>query len=547
MGPCLEDSNPDPYGCLLLTVGACTQPPRSCVHGLTCAPLGVLLKSSEFYRLDLSQENAQNFPVFMSLQVKVRETIHKYKMFSPGDRVLVAVSGGPDSTALLHVLNGLKGDLGLHLEAAHLQHGIRGETAREDALFVAGVAERLAVPFHLREVDLPGMRSEKGGGNLEEMGREERYRFFAALAREYNLPRVATGHTRDDQVETLLMWLLRGSGRKGLGGMPPLRRIPAVTDASPEGAVLVRPLIETSRAEVMDFLAAERLDHRIDKTNLDPAPLRNWVRLRLLPQVREKFGAGLDERLAHLAELLRDEEEVLQQLARENLGRVTRGKHLVRDSFLQLGKAMQRRLLRLWLNEAVGDIRGIDFDEVAQLLRFILRGPPQGRLAIPGGWDLVRRYGTVHVRKRGRNRGPVCYSYALPRQGELIIPEAGMKLHCAPVPFSPALTPRGLSEAVFDLALLPDTLTVRNFRHGDRFQPLGMRGHKKLKDLFIEKKVPLEIRSTLPLVLAGEEILWIPGYGRSEIAKVGPGTKGVLKIKLEASRGQSAAEGIILN
>lgn len=468
----------------------------------------------------------------MDLRTKVRETIRKYKMFLSGDRVLAAVSGGPDSVALLHLLHDLKGEMGLCLEVAHLQHGIRGEESREDALFVSGIAEKLGLPFHLKEVDLPGKKSRQGRGNLEAMGREERYRYFAALAQAHDIQKIAAAHTRDDQVETIFMWLLRGSGRGGLSGMPPVRAV-AGDGATPAGPLLVRPLIEVSREEILDFLAGGGLGYRTDKTNLDPTPLRNWIRLRLLPQVRGKFGPGLDERLAHLAEIVREEEEILERVARQDLERVIQGKHLIHDSFLRLGRAMQRRLLRLWCAATLGDIRGFGFANVEATLDFIAHGPPQGRLSITGGWDLVKRYGKVHIEKRGRNQKPVCYRYSLPRQGELIVPEARMKIESALVPFSLGATPRDQGEALFDLAALPETLTVRNFRHGDRFQPLGMQGHKKLKDLFIEKKVPLEVRSTLPLFLAGEEILWIPRCGRSELAKVGPGTREVVRIRVE--------------
>jgi len=472
----------------------------------------------------------------MKLQSKVRETIQKYKMFSSGDRVLVAVSGGPDSVALLYLLSGLKEELDLRLEVAHLQHGIRGEEGREDARFVAGLAEHLALPFHLREMDLPGMKSQRGKGNLEAMGRDERYRFFTALAEGRGIRKVATAHTRDDQVETFFMWLVRGSGKRGLGGMPPVRRMIS-KDASLVEAMLVRPLIEASRKEIMDYLAMEGLEYRIDRTNLDTVPLRNWIRLCLLPQLREKVDPGLDERLAHLAEISREEEEILERIGREELERTVRGKYLMRESLPRLGKAMQRRLLRLWLGATLGDIRGFGFHNVEEALQFILQGPPQGRLSIVRGWDLIKEYATVHLEKRRGRQRPVCYSYSLPRQGELVIPEAGVKIQSSLGPFTPGAVPRDNREAVFDLASLPETLIVRNFRRGDRFQPLGMKGHKKLKDLFIEKKVPLAVRSTLPLFLAAGEILWIPAYGRSEVAKVGSQTREVLKIKLELFSG----------
>jgi tRNA(Ile)-lysidine synthase len=463
------------------------------------------------------------------LAAKVKQTCQKYRMLSPGDGVLAAVSGGPDSVALLHVLWKLKDEFRLRLEVAHLEHGIRGEEAHEDARFVAEMADGLALPFHLRQVDLPKVKVERGKGNLEEMAREARRDYFAALARERGIQKIALGHTRDDQAETFLMRLLRGSGRKGLSGMDPVTKLKEV-EGSP---VLVRPLIENSRREIENYLAAEKLEYRTDRTNRDAALLRNWVRLDLLPRLKERIDARLDERLACTADVMRDEENFLQELAQELLPQVAQKGDLLRAPLLGQPVAMQRRLVRLWLEENLGSLRAVEFDHVEAILSLICDGPPQGRVAIPRGREAVRNYDKLRLEKKSRGRRAACYSYELPFEGELAISEAGVKMASARGVLSEA-RPNDDLEAVFDSSALRQTLTVRNFRDGDRFQPLGMRGHKKVKELFIEKKVPLEVRATLPLLIAGEDILWIPGYGRSEIAKVGAATKEVVKVKLSA-------------
>ncbi|MFQ5682237.1 MAG: tRNA lysidine(34) synthetase TilS [Candidatus Binatia bacterium] len=470
----------------------------------------------------------------MTLDEKVRETIQKYKMLSSGDGVLVAVSGGPDSVALVHLLSGFGKQLGLRLEVAHLQHGIRGEDARQDAQFVAELAKRLALPFHLKHVDLPGMRSQRGMGNLEAMAREERYRFFNRVAVGAGVSRIATGHTRDDQVETLLMWLLRGSGRKGLSGMPPVRKLAPSTRKALSGPLLIHPLIEVSKKEIVEYLTAQCLAYRTDRTNLDSGPLRNWLRLHLLPQLRERINPGLDERLAQMADLLRQEEKILEQTAREHLQRVVHGGKLQRELLLKEDKAMQRRIIRSWLEAKLGDLRGIGFDHVEDFLKLIAQGPPQGCLSVPRGWNLVRTYDSVRLVKGGRKGTPVRYTYALPHDAVLFIPEARIRIQSSRTCRSPRVRRQGNREAVFDLSFLPGTLEVRNFREGDRFQPLGMQGHKKVKDLFIEKRVPQTVRRTLPLLLARGEILWVPGYARSEIGKVRPETKKFLWVRLAA-------------
>ncbi len=468
----------------------------------------------------------------MTLEGKVRDTIRKYEMFSCGDGVLLGVSGGPDSMALLTLMSRLREEYGLRLALAHLVHGVRGEEGRKDAQFVAEMAEKLGIPIHLKEVDLPRMKSEGRSGNLEAMGRKERYGFFACVAGKFGLNKVATGHNRDDQAETLLMWLLRGSGRKGLGGMPPVRKLTS-RDPGKVSPWLVRPLIEASRQEIMDYLTEHGLEYRTDQTNLDIRPLRNWIRHRLLPLIRDRTDSRVSERMARLAEILRDEERVLDRITRSGLERLGRESTFMCEDLLQEDRAVQRRLVRAWLESNAGCLRGVTFDHVEAVLHIVTQNSPHGRISLPGGWELVRQYEAVRLVKRKSGRGEaVRYSYVLPREGELVIPEAGVKLQNSRCSFSDLQRPRDNLEALFDLVCLPQALTVRNFRPGDRFQPLGMCGHKKVKDLFIEKKVPLPVRRTLPLVLRGEEILWIPQYGRSDVAKTRSQTREVLKVRL---------------
>ena len=463
----------------------------------------------------------------MNLQKQIRAFVVKHGLLIPGDRVLIAVSGGPDSVALLHLLNDLREDLELSLEVAHLQHGIRGAEAKQDCRFVGAMAKQLGLEFHLREINLPEIRSAVGKGNLEELARGERYRFFAEIARQRNMGKVAAGHTRDDQAETVMMWFLRGCGRKGLGGMSPMRRLrPA--DAAP---VLIRPLLGVSKTEVVAFLNERRIDYRVDPSNQDTNLLRNWLRFDLLPRLKERSDPQLAARLAHEAELIRDEDALLQRLARDKLEAIRTPKGVDRELFLRQDRAIQRRILRLWVEESRGHLRGVDSDHVEMLIELARQGPSQSRLSIPGGWELVKEYETLRLEKRSGKLRWSCYSYELPIGGEVTLPEAGMIIRSEQLSAPLASLPHDPLEAVFDSAALPATLTVRNFRHGDRFRPLGMTGRKKVKDLFIEKKVPLSVRATLPLVSSGQEILWVPGYARSEIATIHSQTSAILRLR----------------
>lgn len=472
----------------------------------------------------------------MKFQKRVRASIKKHSLLSVGDRVLVAVSGGPDSVALLQALYELRQEFALHLEVAHLQHGIRGEEGREDARFVGELAESLNLPFHLKEMNLLEMKSAAAKGNLEAMAREARYQFFAAVARERKLGKIASAHTQDDQAETVLMWLLRGSGMKGLGGMAPIHTLNIPAGDSSKGIVIVRPLLELSKAEILEFLREKGVAYRVDRSNQDPSLLRNWIRLELIPRLKERIDPNLVARMSQDAEILRDEEVFLEELSRAELARIRNANGISRGLFLERPKAMQRRLLRLWIEEVRGHLRSIDFGHVEAILGFVRAGAPQGRLALPGGWEFIKEYGTLSLEKRSGRPKPPCYMYEYCPGADLKIREASITIHSRRIDQPASESPRTTMEAVFDAACLAERLTVRNFQRGDRFRPLGMDGHKKVKDLFIEKKVPSSVRPNWPLLSMGKEILWIPGYGRSELCKIGPQTRQVWHFRAVLSR-----------
>ena len=451
-------------------------------------------------------------------------------MLSPGQRILVAVSGGPDSVALLYLLYELRDEFELTIEVAHLQHGIRGEEAIEDARFVARLAERLSLICHLKEIDLPQLKIASRKTSLEEMGRFERYRFFAETAQLHRLDVVATAHTADDQAETIVMRLFRGAGRTGLRGIAPMRQLMVAGDRRCANVLLIRPLLNALRREVMDFLEQRKLPSRTDSSNRDLFFLRNWIRLKLMPQVSERFGVKLPARLCAQAQVLSDEEDYLAELTRQQLENVSDGNKLSRKLFLNLNKALQRRVIRLWFEQRRGHLRAIDFDHVESALRLIAAGAPHGRLALPGGWQLAREYETITFDRP--NVKPRCYSYQFKPGLTLTVIEAGMTIVSELIDPTPGKLPDNFMEAVFDADLLKGNLLVRNFRNGDRFQPLGMGGHKKVKDLFIAHQLPLRTRATLALLVMDNEILWIPGYGRSDSARIGSATKISLHLRV---------------
>ena len=453
-------------------------------------------------------------------------------LFITGDRVLVAVSGGPDSVALLHILHALRGEFSLHFEVAHLQHGIRGEEAKEDARFVGALAEKLGLPFHLREIDLPGLKSYAGKGNLEALAREQRYRFFADIAQRQRLSKIATAHTQDDQAETMLMWLLRGAGRKGLSGMNSVRLLDLPAYDPEQRLRVIRPFLEISKGEILEFLRERQLEYRVDASNRDSKLLRNWIRLELLPQLRDRIDGRIGARLAEQTALLRDEQAVLDQVAHAELAKCRRSDGLDRVQLLQKPVAVQRLILRCWIEEHRGNLLGIDLAHIEALRQLAATGPAHGRLAIPGGWELRRQYDALCLSKGRGGSQPVCYFYPLKLGETLQIPEANVEVISTTVASAGIGSAWDLTEACFDLDALPEPLVVRNFRTGDRFAPLGMSGHKKLKDLLIDRKVALSERAKLPILIGDDQVLWIPGHGRSRTALVTPVSRAVVRIKV---------------
>lgn len=498
----------------------------------------------------------------MELHRKLLETLLRGGLLARGDAVLAGVSGGADSVALLHLLTEVAPALSLTLEVAHVEHGIRGSRSLEDAEFVRRITEGLSLPFHLVRLDLHGPDPRPGGapasaggplpaktpdawaadletcardgrraGNLEARARTERYRFFARVAAERCLGKVAVGHNRGDQVETMLMWLLRGCGPEGLAGMPAARPLgrDAAGAASP---LLIRPLLEVSRDEILAYLASRGLKYREDHTNRDTRYLRNWVRRTLLPGLQEQTGTGLEHRLARLSGLLRSDNTLLERRTAEVYARVSRDGVLDRTAFLGIAPELRPRMVRFWLARVMGTLRRVGYAHVDAVLEITAGTRPHARVSLPGAWTVVREYESVRLVRPGGDIGEKGYCYVLPLEGEVEIPEVGVRVTA----WCSERRERFHDdfEAAFDLSHLVrfgSELRLRNSRPGDCFQPLGMTGHKKLKNLFIDRKVPRYRRRKLPLLLVGEEILWIPGYARSDLAKVEVDTGTVWRVR----------------
>jgi tRNA(Ile)-lysidine synthase len=433
-------------------------------------------------------------------------------MFTGGETVLVAVSGGADSVALLHVLLTLADELSLRLHVLHVDHGLRPDSAA-DAAFVEGLAARLGVPAAVARVTVAA------GGSREDAARVARYAALEAHARRLQAPRIALGHTTDDQAETVLMRMLTGSGVRGLAGIPPVR------------GPIVRPLLESRRVELVALLEAAGLPWIEDPSNQDHAFFRNRDRHELLPMLSEASGADVVTRLDRIARLCRDTVGAIERVARRELARlaVTTGDAIVlpHAPLAELPRQVAAEVLRQAAARLGGraPLRAWAHRGLAR----VLASPPPRRPFRLGGIAVEVSSGHVRLATTETGQLPV-RELAIP--GRVELPEIGRALEARIVHGTDHEVPREPERVVFDAERLPSRLIVRGRRAGDRFSPFGG-GERRLKSFLIDAKIPRWERVRLPIVEAGDRILWVAGVRRSREAPVTAATRRVLELALK--------------
>ena len=445
---------------------------------------------------------------------------------TPGDRVLVAVSGGPDSVALLHLLVRLGPELGLNLGVAHYDHGLRGEDSRADAVFVADLARRLLLPYHEgRGPVRDAARRDKV--SLQMAARKLRWQFFRDTRRRHGYGKLALGHTADDQVELFWLRLLRGAGLEGLKGMWP---------ATPEG--LVRPLLAVGKAVLLAWLELEALPYRVDASNLSRAYLRNRVRLDLLPHLTRGYNPRLAQTIWRTQTLLQDDERLL---ARDTAAAWDRVAHslatdcfaLDLNRFFSLEEALQRRVLRFGV-AAMGADLTLTAPQVASLLALAGSERSGGLISLgeKGESVQVARAGAVlHIMKALPD--PPREATLLPDCPATVDSPAGWRWQLSPRARRPGDPWPPPEKAWLNPARVSLPLTARGWRPGDRFWPQGAPGPKKLQDFLVDSKIPRWLRPHLPLVAAAGEIVWVAGLRVADPVKLLPSCQERWEIRVE--------------
>ena len=455
-------------------------------------------------------------------------------MFEPGQQVGVAVSGGADSVCLLYALLELAPRWDLRLRVVHLDHGLRGEESRQDAEFVRGLAARLGLPLTLRETAVG-----QSPDNLEQAARRARLDFFRETIASGAVARVATGHTRSDQAETVLFRFLRGSGTAGLAGIRPV---------TSEG--IVRPLIEVERSEVRQFLLERGIAWREDSTNSSLQFARNRIRHELLPQIARDWNPAIGETLANTADWALAEEAwwdtEIDRLAAQHFTAAEdagAGAILLRTDLLAAQPlAVARRLVRRAMELVKGDLRGIDFGHIAAVMRLARSTEGHGRLQAPG-LDIFRSFEWLRFdQKGGTPFGPGLenrnYRLPLAVPGIVRVPGTNLAISLELIDKSePSLS----SDWVYnswvgglDWQRLSGSLELRNWRPGDQYQPAGSTGQEKIKTLFQQARIPLWERRHWPVLTDGVSIVWARRFGPAAGLVAGQDAQVILRIREDA-------------
>lgn len=467
----------------------------------------------------------------------VEKTMASHGMIARNDTVLVAVSGGPDSVALLYTLADIAIKYELVLGIAHLNHCLRGDESDADEVFVTTLAKKTGFPVYTRKADIRKEQA-KTGRSIEETGRDARYHFFSQIASTHGYNRIALGHNRDDNAELILINMLRGAGPKGLGGIPPVR------------ANLIRPLFERSKKEIVSFLKEIGVSFSIDRTNSENIYLRNKIRNRLIPELAT-YNPNIIDTLCRLGNIVREEDDWSEQLISEYLTKSVIGKTsdsiaLSAPSLRSLHPAALRRVIRRAVRQVKSDLRRISFKHIDSAMH-LLKTNGQASIDLPGQiriWKSGEVFGVRHEKKSLRSarmsgrKSEVNYDIMVNKSDAVSsavwITEAEAWIFFSRVTAAhlPPEFEKDGKTAWMDWEKITFPIRIKSFRPGDRFRPLGMNGTRKVCDFLCNNKVPVEKRAVIPILECRDHIVWVSGLRIDERVKTDSSTRFALKMEL---------------
>lgn len=453
---------------------------------------------------------------------KVLSTINKHNLIQKGDKIVLGLSGGPDSVCLLHVLNRLKKDFNIEIYAAHLNHQIRGIEAQKDALYVSKLCEDMGIIFFVKSINVPKY-CENEGLSLEEGARKLRYEMFYEIKDKIKANKIAIGHNLNDQAETVMMRIMRGTGLKGLKGIDYIR-----------DNCIIRPILDVERNEIEEYCEAYNLNPRIDKTNLENIYTRNKIRLDLLPYMKDNFNSNVIESIVRMSNSLKSDNDYIEKEAEAKFREVSNIKEkgfveINLDDFVCLHDAIKVRVLRNSIKHILGDTNFVDQRHIEDIMSLEDNSKVNKMLTLPRNIFVYRKKDSIILTNEEIVNEEIEFYYNVPSNGFIKIKELKQIIETQVMSIDRYKSMKlDNSSKGFDFNKVKGGIVIRSRRQGDKIK-LAM-GSKKVKDLFIDLKIPREERCKIPIITDSEGIICVGDYKISENYKIDANTKEVLKI-----------------
>lgn len=456
-------------------------------------------------------------------------TVLEYGLIEEEDNIVLGLSGGPDSMALLYVLIEIKKKISFNLFLAHVNHGVRGDEALKDEEFVKMTAKRLKLPYFSTRVDMIG-EAKKEGISAEEAGRKLRYGFFERILKKQGKGKIAVAHNKKDQAETLLMRIMRGTGIDGLKGM------------DFQTGNIIRPMLDIDRWEIEKYIEDKKIETVLDKTNLETIYTRNKVRLELIPYIEENFNPNIVDTLFRLSENAALDSKFLDEFTDNRYKKIVtkRDKEFITfkyESFKNEDIPIKRRIIRKAILDLTHTLQGIEDVHVTSIIELFYKKETGKMINLPNSIIAKVAYDDLIIEKvkkestRENKNNNLLQDLKL---GNNILDDYAIELDLDIIEKRDVdLKRTSPNKKYFDYDKIVGKISVRNRKDGDRFSPFGMRGTKKLKDYFIDEKIPRDLRDKIPLLVDENNIIWVIGYRASEIYKVDKDTTRVLKVHIK--------------
>jgi len=454
-----------------------------------------------------------------------KKTVEKYSMIQRGDKIVVGVSGGPDSAALLHMLYSHREFYGIQLVCAHLNHNFRPGDAERDAEYVEKFCAEREIPCVVEFVDVPAVVLREGLSS-EQAGRRARYNLYDRILKERNFNKIAIAHNMEDQVETILMRLIRGSGAEGLVGIRPVR------------GNIIRPLLETPRNLIEEYCTENKLNPVTDKSNFQPIYFRNKIRLNLLPYIKDYYNKSIERALLDMARILGEENDYLDDVCRKVFDRLVINKapgrlEFCRQDIEDLHTAVRRRVLRMGVEYLKGSTNNLEFVHIDKICDLMKTGQTGKRINLPRGLVAGIEYGKLFLMSERENKKSLESVYRLIVPGSIRLYETDSVIEADIIGADMYAKERsaGNNYAFLDFDKTGRNLTVSKRKEGEKFKPFGMKGTKKVKDLFIDAKVPRDKRDCVPIVRNEHGVVWVAGHRIDERYRINKDTRRVIRLE----------------